>query len=315
MMKVAMMLTPPSLLLVLTLADVPAESWSPGYVTPGCPRSCAQYYHPVCGTDGRTYSNRGCLEAATCYSPYLTMAYPGPCRSLNTCMMKVAMMLTPPSLLLVLTLADVPAESWSPGYVTPGCPRSCAQYYHPVCGTDGRTYSNRGCLEAATCDYPYLTMAYHGRCIKSHPCYKSCTKQYDPVCGTDGTTYSNPCILSRTTCRHPYIRLQHIGPCSTAGHCDDVQCSLKYDPVCGSDEVTYSNHCHLSVAKCVDSSLTLKHLGPCEYKGKCPEICPTTKTPVCGSDGKTYDNFCYLRRVSCMNASVFLIHRGKCEDG
>ncbi|KAG7171460.1 hypothetical protein Hamer_G018578 [Homarus americanus] len=36
--------------------------------------------------------------------------------SLNTCMMKVAMMLTPPSLLLVLTLADVPAESWSPGY-------------------------------------------------------------------------------------------------------------------------------------------------------------------------------------------------------
>merc|ERR1712012_563656 len=31
-----------------------------------CPKLCLGIWDPVCGSDGKTYSNKGCLEAAKC---------------------------------------------------------------------------------------------------------------------------------------------------------------------------------------------------------------------------------------------------------
>ena len=47
-----------------------------------------------------------------------------------------------------------------------GCPEFCTSDYSPVCGTDGRTYSNRCELNRAKCNRrnTQLSVAYNGEC-------------------------------------------------------------------------------------------------------------------------------------------------------
>lgn len=133
--------------------------------------ACNYLYDPVCGCDGKTYPN-ACVAK---YQGGVTEYSSGPCEKKgDDCIDKG---------LIDLEMA-------------------CYMIYEPVCGCDGKTYSN-------SCEATYrggVTEYTEGPCEKKDDgCIdeskidleRPCPENIDFVCGCDGVTYNNGCNAER----------------------------------------------------------------------------------------------------------------------
>ncbi|XP_076328006.1 agrin-like isoform X3 [Tachypleus tridentatus] len=261
-----------------------------------CNAICPRDFRPVCGSDGKTYTNECILRVAACKSRRsLRIIYMDKCsEGANPCE----------------SVQCGPGQECDIdryGIASCKCPSSCEPVMRPVCGTDQVTHDNVCEMRRHACiQRTVVAVAYKGVCDLKGPCHDfechsgamcvvkkekpvcecpTCSEEFQPVCGSDGILYSNPCKLKKESCeRRTNIEIVYDGRCD---RCENKRC--EYYAVCEDD----GN----GGAKCV-----------------CPQACVQLESPVCGNDGETYRNECELKVAACNKKQyIKVVSKGPCD--
>ena len=142
--------------------------------------------------------------------------------------------------------------------------------YKPVCGKDGKTYSNqwdlscngveKECEGECQCNETCMCMRFNFLTLQaSNVSLFFQARNYFPVCGVDGKTYGNECVA-----RCFGMREKCNGQCPCVK--EECLCPRNFDPVCGEDGQAYGNKC---LAKCNDVESKCNLLGSGIRDGPC----------------------------------------------
>nr|AIG56143.1 secreted protein [Achlya hypogyna] len=145
-------------------------------VADSCPTVCIENFDPVCGTNGKTYSNKCYLDVDACKDPTIKLASNGACTGGSEAT-------TQPSATTAL----------------PGCPiHGCQEYLEIVCGSDGKNYDNECFLRKAKCNVPTLTLVANSSCseVKNTTTVPATTL---PTTAAPGATTAAPTTAAPTT--------------------------------------------------------------------------------------------------------------------
>ncbi|XP_078371219.1 uncharacterized protein LOC144654860 isoform X3 [Oculina patagonica] len=282
-----------------------------------CEFGCAAVYIPVCGSDGKTYSNKCNMELEACMQKKnVSVAHNGECGS--SCKFGCLAVYDPVcgtdgktygnecEMELEACMQKKNVSVAHNGECGSSCEFGCAAVYDPVCGTDGKTYGNKCYMELEACvQKKNVSVAHNGECGR---CNIVCAGVYNPVCGTDGETYSNECSMKAEACKKKKdISVSYKGEC---GRCDIV-CTADYNPVCGTDGETYSNECSMKAEACKKKKdISVSYKGEC---GRCDIVCTADYNPVCGTDGATYSNECSMKAEACeKKKDISVSYKGEC---